>query len=334
MASTRTPASRSFRAYASPSSRSGSKPAVTTRAGATPASDGARSGETRQSRASCFPETQRDRTRGSVGRQVVHRCDPGRRRRGGGTRVAEHLPRVLRRELMVGRAPRLDDEVDHGLHPQSGSWQADDTGCAGADAGRAAREHGLADLPVWRMFTRAILSILGSTSGRRRTQEKRRTMTTVMDLSNALAGAVERAAGSVFAVHGRPRLPSTGVHWRPGLIVTANHTVEPDHEVTLTGPDGRTLSARVAGRDPSLDIAVLRAEVDGVPAADVAYDGDVRIGHLVLALGAGPRASAGIISALDVRSGRRSSGGEVLAVDLTLYPGFSGGPLIDVLGRI
>ena len=159
-------------------------------------------------------------------------------------------------------------------------------------------------------------------------------MTTVMDLSNALAGAVERAAGSVFAVHGRPRLPSTGVHWRPGLIVTANHTVEPDHEVTLTGPDGRTLSARVAGRDPSLDIAVLRAEVDGVPAADVAYDGDVRIGHLVLALGAGPRASAGIISALDVRSGRRSSDGEVLAVDLTLYPGFSGGPLIDVLGRI
>ncbi len=159
-------------------------------------------------------------------------------------------------------------------------------------------------------------------------------MTTVMDLSNALAGAVERAAGSVFAVHGRPRLPSTGVHWRPGLIVTANHTVEPDHEVTLTGPDGRTLSARVAGRDPSLDIAVLRAEVDGVPAADVAYDGDVRIGHLVLALGAGPRASAGIISALDVRSGRRSSGGETLAVDLTLYPGFSGGPLIDVLGRI
>src|SRR3989454_5878616 len=179
-----------------------------------------------------------------------------------------------------------------------------------------------------------ILSILGPTPGRRRIQEKRRTMTTAMDLSNALAGAVERAAGSVFAVHGRPRLPSTGVHWRPGLIVTANHTVEPDHEVTLTGPDGRTLSARVAGRDPSLDIAVLRAEVDGGPAADVAYDGDVRIGHLVLALGAGPRASAGIISALDVRSGRRSSGGEVLAVDLTLYPGFSGGPLIDVLGRI
>ena len=159
-------------------------------------------------------------------------------------------------------------------------------------------------------------------------------MTTVMDLSNALAGAVERAAGSVFAVHGRPRLPSTGVQWRAGLIVTASHTVEPDREVTLTAPDGRTLSARVAGRDPGLDIAVLRSDVDGIPAADVGDDHDLRIGHLVLALGAGPRASAGIVSALDIRGGRQPGAGEILAVDLTLYPGFSGGPLIDVLGRV
>jgi S1-C subfamily serine protease len=159
-------------------------------------------------------------------------------------------------------------------------------------------------------------------------------MTTVMDLSNALAGAVERAAGSVFAVHGRPRLPSTGVQWRAGLIVTASHTVEPDREVTLTAPDGRTLSARVAGRDPGLDIAVLRAEVEGVPVADIGDDGDLRIGHLVLALGAGPRASAGIVSALDIRGGRHPVAGEILAVDLTLYPGFSGGPLVDVLGRV
>jgi S1-C subfamily serine protease len=158
-------------------------------------------------------------------------------------------------------------------------------------------------------------------------------MTTVMDLSNALAGAVDRAARSVFAVHGRPRLPSTGVHWRPGLMVTASHTVEPDREVTLTGPDGRTLSAQVAGRDPGLDIAVLRAEVGSAPVADIAPDAELRIGHLVLALGAGPRASAGIISALDARDGR-STAGETCAVDLTLYPGFSGGPLIDVLGRV
>lgn len=158
-------------------------------------------------------------------------------------------------------------------------------------------------------------------------------MTTAMDLSNALAGAVAHVAGAVFAVHGRPRLPSTGVQWRAGLIVTANHTVEPDREVTLTAPDGRTLSARVAGRDPGLDIAVLRADVEGVPVADLADDGELRIGHLALAVGTGPRASAGIISALDVGGGRRPAR-EILAVDLTLYPGFSGGPLVDLRGRV
>ena len=158
-------------------------------------------------------------------------------------------------------------------------------------------------------------------------------MTTVMDLSNALAGAVERVSAWMFAVHGRPRLPSTGVQWRAGLVVTANHTVEHDRDVTLTGPDGRSFSASVAGRDPGLDIAVLRAVADGVPIADVADDRDVRVGHLVMALGAGPRASAGIVSALDVGRGRHARG-ELLAVDLTLYPGFSGGPLVDVHGRV
>src|SRR5256712_10522003 len=189
-------------------------------------------------------------------------------------------------------------------------------------------------LPVWRMFIRRDPLYPGSDARKApHSGTERRTMTTVTDLSNALAGAVERAAGSVFAVHGRPRVPSTGVQWRAGLIVTANHTVEPDRDVTLTAPDGRTLSARVAGRDPGLDIAVLRAEVESMPAADVADDGDLRVGHLVLALGVGPRASAGIISAVDVRGGRQPAG-EVLAVDLTLYPGFSGGPLIDVRGRV
>jgi S1-C subfamily serine protease len=158
-------------------------------------------------------------------------------------------------------------------------------------------------------------------------------MSTVMDLSEAMAGAVERAARSVFAVHGRRRLPSTGVLWRAGYVVTASHTVEPDREVSLSGPDGRTVAARLAGRDPGLDIAVLTADVASVPAPEIADDGAIRIGHLAMAIGAGPRASAGIVSALDATGGRRA-GGELLAIDLTLYPGFSGGPLVDVLGRV
>jgi S1-C subfamily serine protease len=102
--------------------------------------------------------------------------------------------------------------------------------------------------------------------------------------------------------------------------------------VTLTTPDGQSLSAQVAGRDPGLDIAVLRAEAGAAAVAELAPDADLRVGHLVLALGGRAPRQRGIVSALDTRVGRAA--GETLAVDLTLYPGFSGGPLVDVLGRV
>jgi S1-C subfamily serine protease len=158
-------------------------------------------------------------------------------------------------------------------------------------------------------------------------------MTSAMDLSNALAGAVERVAPAVLAVHGRRRLPSTGIHWRAGLIVTASHAVEPDRDVGLTTADGRTLTAQVAGRDLGVDVALLRVEGATLPVAEVADDAALRVGHLVLAVGTGPRASAGIVSALNAGDGRPPAR-DVLAVDLTLYPGFSGGPLVDLDGRV
>jgi len=145
-------------------------------------------------------------------------------------------------------------------------------------------------------------------------------------LSNDLAAAVERAGRAVFSVAGRARLGSTGVHWRPGLVVTADHTVHVDEEVTITGPDGRALTARVAGRDPTIDVAVLKVDAPGVQVADVADSSAVRVGHIVLALGAGPRASWGVVSSLGE--------GRMLHLDLTLYPGFSGGPLVDAQGRV
>ena len=69
-------------------------------------------------------------------------------------------------------------------------------------------------------------------------------MTTVMDLSNALAGAVERVSAWTFAVHGRPRLPSTGVQWRTGLVVTAWEG--PLYQVRAIAPDlGWTMRAEI-----------------------------------------------------------------------------------------
>src|SRR5215468_257545 len=161
-------------------------------------------------------------------------------------------------------------------------------------------------------------------------------MSSLLSLSNDLAGAVERAGRAVVAVNGRPRLPSTGVHWRPGVIVTADHTVRTDEDITITRPDGRTVPASLAGRDPGTDLAVLRVGDSDLPVADVAEPASLRVGHMVLAIGNGPRASWGVVSALGGRW-RTWRGGEIdqlVRLDLTLYPGFSGGPLVDVEGRV
>jgi S1-C subfamily serine protease len=154
----------------------------------------------------------------------------------------------------------------------------------------------------------------------------------LLALSDQLAAAVEGAGRAIVAVHGRPRVPSTGIHWRSGLIVTANHTVQTDEDLTVTGPNGRA-PAVVVGRDGVLDLAVLRVDVPDLALADVGDSDGVRVGHIVLALGTGPRASSGIVSAVGaVPSGR--PGTDVFSLDLTLYPGFSGGPLVDARGAV
>ncbi len=161
-------------------------------------------------------------------------------------------------------------------------------------------------------------------------------MDMLLSLSHGLATAVERASRAVVAVNARPRLASTGIHWRPGVVVTADHTVKRDEEITITEPDGRRVTATLAGRDPGTDLAVLRAPELSAPTAAIGDAAALRVGHIVLALGHGPRASWGVVSALGGRW-RTWRGGELdqlLRPDLVLYPGFSGGPLVDVEGRI
>ena len=156
----------------------------------------------------------------------------------------------------------------------------------------------------------------------------------LLTLSNDLAAAVERAGQVVFGVNARTRLGSTGVHWRSGLIVTANHTVRVDEDITVTRPDGRAIAATVAGRDPAIDIAVLKVDAPDVAVADLGESNAVRVGHLVLAVGRGPCASGGVVSAIGEGRGPRSAGGALFSLDLTLYPGFSGGPLVNAQGQV
>ena len=162
----------------------------------------------------------------------------------------------------------------------------------------------------------------------------------LLGLSNDLAGAVERAGRAVVAVNARHRVASSGVQWRQGIVVTADHTIERDEDITVTLPDGRTAPATLAGRDPGTDLAVLKVQGVEWPVAEIGDAAALKVGHVVLAVARpgehGLSASVGVISALG-DSWRTWRGGQIdrfVRPDLTLYPGFSGGPLADAQGRV
>ena len=158
-------------------------------------------------------------------------------------------------------------------------------------------------------------------------------------LSNALAATVEQASPAVVRVHGRSRLPASGVVWdADGVIVTTHHGLEQDTDITVGLPSGEVLPAVLAGRDPGTDIAALRVETGGLKPATWGQADELKVGHLVLALGrpgSGIQSTMGIVSVLR-QEWRTPTGGTLdhyLQTDLTMYPGFSGGPLVDVSGR-
>ena len=163
--------------------------------------------------------------------------------------------------------------------------------------------------------------------------------------SDQLASVVEHAARSIVTVAARPRQAATGILWRADtttIILTADHVIEREDEIHVTLPDNRAVKAQLLGRDPGTDLAALRlTDVDlsteNVPAET---SENLRVGHLVLAIGRpasdGPRVSFGAVSAIDGPhhswQGNESEG--VIYPDVTLYPGFSGGPLVDLAGRV
>jgi len=158
-------------------------------------------------------------------------------------------------------------------------------------------------------------------------------------LSQELSGALERAGRAVVALNARRRIPSSGVVWRPGTIVTANHTLEHE-EITATLPDGRTTPVSLTGRDPSTDLAVLRLEGVDLPAAEAGDPSSVKVGHVVLAVArtseGGERAALAAIGVLG--AAWRPWGGGLLdrtvRLDRNLHPNFSGGPVVDKQGRV
>jgi S1-C subfamily serine protease len=161
------------------------------------------------------------------------------------------------------------------------------------------------------------------------------------NVSDALAATAAAAGSHVVRIEARRRLPASGIVWSDdGVIVTAHHVVERDDNIAVGLPDGQSVSATLVGRDPTTDLAVLRAQVTGLTPATWAGPDDLRVGHLVLALGRPGKtvqATLGIVSALSDGSWRTPAGGELaryLQTDVVMYPGFSGGPLVDVRGQV
>jgi S1-C subfamily serine protease len=164
-------------------------------------------------------------------------------------------------------------------------------------------------------------------------------MSVLSDLSQNLAAAVENAGVGIVRVEARPRLPASGIVWSAdGVIVTAHHIVEEEDNIGIGLPDGRTAKAKLVGRDPTTDLAVLRSDATGLTPRGWADVNSVKVGHIVLALGRPGQkvmATLGIISALG-DSWRTPAGGRLeryLQTDVVMYPGFSGGPLVDANGQ-
>ena len=156
--------------------------------------------------------------------------------------------------------------------------------------------------------------------------------------SDQLAAAVERVGGSVVRVDARRRYPASGVIWSvDGLILTADHALEREEDISVGLPDGRAVAATIAGRDPSSDLAILRAEASGL--RSIERGPAPRVGHVALVVarpGQTLATSIGVISALGgrARGWRGARLDRVILTDAALYPGFGGAPLVDTQGRL
>jgi S1-C subfamily serine protease len=158
--------------------------------------------------------------------------------------------------------------------------------------------------------------------------------------SDELATLVERVSASTVSLGSRPHRPATATIVAPDLIVTADHVVEREDDITVQTHDGRSLKATLVGRDPASDLALLRVEqLDGAPLPIASTA--TRVGALALAVARSwqGRATArlGIVSGVSgaFRYGRGGSRLEnVIVPDIGIARGLSGSPLVNAQGEL
>jgi S1-C subfamily serine protease len=162
----------------------------------------------------------------------------------------------------------------------------------------------------------------------------------LIELSDALAQTTDRAATNTVAVHTEARGSSSGVIWRAGVIVTSEHALRRDEEIHVTLADGRVVSATLAGRDPSTDLAVLECAEATTPVTEFGDPAAIKPGSLTLVVGrtraSGPIAALGVVSL--VAAERKTWTGASLApyirLDVAIQPIAAGGAAVDAHGRV
>jgi serine protease Do len=123
-----------------------------------------------------------------------------------------------------------------------------------------------------------------------------------------------------------------------GYVVTNNHVIQGADEVLIALDDGRELKAKVVGRDPQTDIAVVKVDGKDLPAITFADSTKIEVGDRVLAIGnpfgLGETVTTGIVSAKGRRPGLGLDYEDFVQTDAAINPGNSGGALVDVEGRL
>ncbi|TMI22510.1 PDZ domain-containing protein [Candidatus Bathyarchaeota archaeon] len=160
-------------------------------------------------------------------------------------------------------------------------------------------------------------------------------------ISDAIVDVTEKVSQSVVRVGAGRWRGGTGTVWsKDGHIVTSNHVIGDLREVEVGFSDGTKHTAKVVGRDPYSDIALLKIDSNNLTPVDQGNSDNLKVGQFVLAVsnpfGRQPSATSGIVTnpAYNVRGWWGASMDKVVVSDARLNPGYSGGPLVDARGRL
>lgn len=159
------------------------------------------------------------------------------------------------------------------------------------------------------------------------------------ELSKSIAETIEAVQGSIVTVHGGGRSTSSGVVWRPGVIVTVRHGLRRSDSLQV-GQRGEPFQATLVGADAGTDLAVLRVDAGAAKPAEAVGAQPARVGELVLAVGRSAlgdiSASAGIIARVGSawRSWRGGQMDSLIRPDVELYVGQSGSALVNEGRRV